>query len=319
MPTPRWSSLSWDRLRPHPRTRGTPHRRWPGQRRRPPRRRSGRAGGAVVAQRPCRRRSVADRPVRSVLAARPLRRSASTPRSAAVDVAVAVAGVPAILAAPSATACFGWVSMATGRPSSPATVSATRGTRDEPPTRSTVCRSDPLDAGAGEAPAERPERLRQGRGDHRLELPTGQADVGEHARQGDGDDDVAVLGEPFLGRHAGLAQADEARPRCPGRSDRARRRPPASSARRGRPRRGRSRCRPGARGRRARRASRSRWRCAAARRRRTCRLRGRRPPRCRPERRPNRRRSRRRRRRARRRGARRAVRSSPPHGAGGRA
>ena len=226
-----------------------------------------------------RRRSVADRPVRSVLAARPLRRSASTPRSAR-SVARRGAGDPGCAERDGV--------LRVGVDGDGPAELAGDGLRHQGHPRRAAdeehgVQVGSLDAGARRGPAERPERLRQGRGDHRLELPTGQADVGEHARQGDGDDDVAVLGEPFLGRHAGLAQADE------GRGDVRVARIERGEGLRHRPldvgdaRRGRSRCRPGARGRRARRASRSRWRCAAARRRRTCRLRGRRPPRCRPE------------------------------------
>ena len=40
-------------------------------------------------------------------------------------------------AAPSATACLGWTSMATGRPSADISICPTSGMRDEPPTSST--------------------------------------------------------------------------------------------------------------------------------------------------------------------------------------
>ena len=56
-------------------------------------------------------------------------------------------------AAPSATACFGWASTATGRSTSELTSWATIGIRDEPPTSSTECSS------SGVHPADRMARF----------------------------------------------------------------------------------------------------------------------------------------------------------------
>ena len=86
-------------------------------------------------------------------------------------------------AAPRATACLGWASTATGRPSSAPTSWATSGMRDEPPTSSTAPMSSAVDARRADAPGagRRPSRASGGRiiG---LELGAGEPHLGLQRR-----------------------------------------------------------------------------------------------------------------------------------------
>ena len=179
-------------------------------------------------------------------------------------------------AAPSATACLGWASTATGRPSSAPTSWATIGIRDEPPTSSTECSCSALDAGRAQRPPQRLDRV--------VAAPAGPSPP---ARPGS-------AGPRWRRWAAAPGWTRRCRPTAPpwpprtpraagppprSRSGRPRRARPAcrrAPGRRGRTRPRRSRCRPGARCPPAGRGSRSRSRSCAAPPRRTCRRPGRR-------------------------------------------